>query len=509
MLGIGGNTRRWGRRLTAAAALPVLALSTVGAPSAATTAMTVGNGGWAGAWLTSGSGGGTGTTLSMVRTIIGADTGAAASLTGTGVGVALIDTGVAAVPGLPASKIVNGPDLSFESQSSSLRYLDTYGHGTHMAGIIVGNDTATGTKGIAPGAKLTSIKVGTSNGAVDVSQMIAAIDWVVAHKNDDAANPIKVINLSYGSGGQPAFWSDPLQFAAEKAWQNGIVVVAAAGNNGNGVGRLTNPASDQFIIAAGATTVGGTTSTSDDVLTSFTNVAGDKPLDALAPGESIVSLRVPGSNIDNGYSSARVGTTLFKGSGTSQAAAVVSAAAALLFQYKPTATPDQVKAALKQGTWLPNGIAGQRGFKLINVNTALTHVSTATSQGSSSATGTGPIQDARGSSAVISNGVALTGEKSVFGPWSSATWAPKAASKTSWSGGKWMGVTVAGSGWTGTSWASRTWASATWTHATWGGGTGWTDPNWTGRFWSNGTWSAGTWTGRFWSSDDWSTSRWG
>jgi serine protease AprX len=510
MLGIGGRARAWGQRLAAGVALPaLLAGSAVAGPSSAgLTATAIGNGGWAGAWLNSGSGSGS-TTLAMVRTIIGADTGAAASLTGAGVGIALIDTGVAAVPGLPAAKVVNGPDLSFESQASGLRYLDTYGHGTHMAGIMIGNDPSTGTKGIAPGAKLTSIKVGTSSGAVDVSQMIAAIDWVVANKNHDPANPIKVINLSYGSGGQPAFWSDPLQFAAEKAWQNGIVVVAAAGNNGNGVGKLTNPASDQFIIAAGATTVGGTTSTADDMLTSFTNVAGDKPLDALAPGESIVSLRVPGSNIDNGYASARVGTRLFKGSGTSQAAAVVSAAAALLFQSNPSATPDQIKAALKQGTWLPNGIAGQRGYKLINVNTALTHVSTATSQGPSSATGTGLIEAARGSSHVLSNGVELRGEKSVFGAWNSSTWAAKAASKTSWSGGRWMGVTVAGGGWSGSSWASKTWAAATWTHANWGGGTGWTDPSWTGRFWSNGAWNAGTWTGRFWSSDDWSTSRWG
>ena len=510
MRGIGGNGPRWRRGFAVAAALPVVlaASAVVGPTSAATVAAGVGNGGWAGAWLSSSSTG-TATTLAMVRSIIGADTGTAATLTGAGVGIALIDTGVAAVPGLPASKIVNGPDLSFESQDPDLRYLDTYGHGTHMAGIIVGNDTATGTKGIAPGAKLTSIKVGTASGAVDVSQMIAAIDWVVKNKNHDPAYPIKVINLSYGSGGQPDFWSDPLVFAAEKAWQNGIVVVAAAGNNGNSVGKLTNPASDQFIISAGATTVGGTTSTSDDGVTSFTNVANDKPLDALAPGESIVSLRDPGSNIDTGYSSARVGTTLFKGSGTSQAAAVVSGAAALLFQYKPTATPDQIKYALKQGTWLPNGIAGQRGYKLIHVNTALTQVSTVTSQGTSSATGTGAIEAARGPSHVLSNGIQLTGEKGVFGTWSSSAWAPKSAAKTSWSGGAFMGVTVAGSGWTGTSWASKTWAGATWTHANWGGGTGWTDPNWNGRFWSNGTWNSGTWTGRFWSSDDWSTALWG
>jgi serine protease AprX len=484
MRGIGGSTRRW-RRLAVAAALPVAlaASAAVGPTSATGTAAGLGNGGWAGAWL-SNSSTGTATTLSMVRSIIGANTGTAATLTGRGVGIALIDTGVAAVPGLPRSQVVNGPDLSFESQDPDLRYLDTYGHGTHMAGIIVGNDVATGARGIAPEAKLTSIKVGTSNGAVDVTQMIAAIDW-------------------------PPYWTDPLQFAVEKAWENGIVVVAAVGNNGNNVGKLTNPASDLFIISVGASTVGGTLSTSDDWLTTFTNLSAQRPVDVLAPGESIVSLRDPGSNIDTGYPSARVGTTLFRGSGTSQAAAIVTGAIALLLQHKPSLTPDQVKNAVKDNTWLPNGIAGGSGLFLINVNTAIARSSQSFTQTWMKSAGTGPIEEARGSSHVLSNGVQLSGEKSVFGAWNSATWAPKSAARTSWSGGAFMGVTVAGSGWTGTSWASKTWGAATWTHATWGGGTNWVDPNWNGRFWSNGTWNSGTWTGRFWSSDDWSTSRWG
>jgi serine protease AprX len=471
-------------------------------------------GGSSTAWAATADTSAAATTLAQVRTAIGADTGTAATLTGKGVGVALIDTGVAAVPGLPAAQIVNGPDLSFESQAPGLRYLDTYGHGTHMAGIIVGNDAESGARGIAPGAKLTSLKIGTATGAVDVSQMIAAVDWVVQHRYDDPANPIRVMNLSYGSGGTPPAATDPLQFAVEKAWQAGIVVVVAAGNNGNAAGVLTNPAMDDWVLAVGATATNGTTATGDDTLAPFTNLSSTSTgqVDVLAPGTSIASLRDPGSNIDNLNPSARVGTTLFKGSGTSQATAVVSAAAALLLQAKPAATPNQVKDWLVRGaTPLTTAAAATLGLAEINVGGALARTATAVAAPALKAsTGMGMLQNSRGTSNVKLDGVALTGERSVWGPLSTATWAPRSAARTSWTGGSWMGYRVAGDGWTGMSWASRTWAAATWTAAPWANTTamGWYDPAWFGRTWSGRTWSAGTWSGRTWSSDGWSGSTW-
>jgi serine protease AprX len=456
------------------------------------------------------------TTLAQVRSVIGADTGTAAALTGKGVGVALIDTGVAAVPSLPAAQIVNGPDLSIESQAANLRYLDTYGHGTHMAGIIVGNDTTTGTKGIAPDARLTSIKIGTATGAVDVSQMIAAIDWVVQHRNDDPANPIKVLNLSYGSGGSGQSWTDPLQYTVEKAWRAGIVVVAAAGNNGNAAGALTNPAVDDWVLAVGATATNGTTTTTDDTLAPFTNLASTTTagaagqVDLLAPGTSIASLRDPGSNIDNLYPGARVGTTLFKGSGTSQATAVVSAAAALLLQAKPAATPNQVKDWLVKGaTALGSGTAKTLGLAELNVNGALARTGTTVAAPTLSlSSGTGSLQGSRGTSSLSLDGVKLTGERTIWGPFSTSQWAT--STTPAWSGGLWLGYRLAGDGWTGTSWASKTWAPATWTAAPWAGNAaaGWSDPAWSGRTWSGRTWSAGTWSGRTWSSDGWSAGAW-
>ncbi|MER7283248.1 S8 family serine peptidase [Dactylosporangium sp. NPDC000244] len=389
---------------------------------------------------------------------------------------------VAPVAGLPAAQVVNGPDLSFESQSNDLRYLDTYGHGTHMAGIIVGNDTATGTVGLAPKAKLTSVKVGTSNGAVDVSQMIAAIDWVVEHRNDDRASPIRVINLSYGTGGTPNYWTDPVQYAAEQAWKAGIVVVAAVGNSG---GQMTDPATDQFVLSVGSADTKGTASAADDTISTFTsltsNLASNRRADVMAPGQSIVSLRVAGSNIDTSYPAAQVGSTLLRGSGTSQATAVTSAAVALLLQARPSLTPDQVKNLLMyNGSVLTAGNAAGLGYREINVNSALAAATPSATQRFTWSSGTGSIEGARGDSHVVRDNVALSGEATVWGPLATTAWAPKSASLDAWNGGLWMGYRVAGDGWTGRSWASKTWAAASWTGSPWGGASTWADPDWSG-----------------------------
>ena len=140
---------------------------------------------------------------------------------GQGVDVALIDSGVAPVDGLTAAgKVLHGPDLSFESQHDAFRNIDTFGHGTHMAGIIAGRDTATprpvqkGVEnhfvGMAPEARVVSVKVADSHGNTDVSQVIAAIDWVVQHRNDPGMN-IRVLNLSFGTDGVQDYRLRPAQ----------------------------------------------------------------------------------------------------------------------------------------------------------------------------------------------------------------------------------------------------------------------------------------------------------
>jgi serine protease AprX len=391
------------------------------------------------------SDGGTGTTVTDIAKIIGVpDNGA----NGAGIGVALIDTGIVQAPGLPAAQVVNGPDLSFESQGSTVRYLDTFGHGTHMAGIIVGNDPSIGFKGLAPKSKLTSVKVASARGAVDVSQVIAAVDWVVKHRNDDPANPIRVINLAYGTNSIQPSLMDPLSFAVENAWRNGIVVVVAGGNAGNSSGTLTNPSYDPFVLSVGSASTKGTQSYADDELSTFSSVSAVRNVDLLAPGESVVSLRDPGSSIDLDFPSARVGGRLFKGSGSSQATAVVSGAVALLLQKRPNLTSDQVKALLKSSaTPISSGTGATMRLGELNLAALAKRVPPAT-QPHLRALGVGSLELGRGSSHVSHDGIPLVGEFDVFGPFIAAQWAQRSAAGTAWNGGVWMGRRMAGDGWT-------------------------------------------------------------
>src|SRR5205807_7276444 len=109
-------------------------------------------------------------------------------------------------------------------------------------------------------------------------QVIAAIDWVVKHRNDDPANPIRVINLSYGTPGNAPTYMDPLTFAVENAWKKGIVVVVAAGNGGSTSG-LTNPGYDPFVLSVGSSAPGSTPSTPGTALSSFTDTSNSRTID--------------------------------------------------------------------------------------------------------------------------------------------------------------------------------------------------------------------------------------
>lgn len=427
---------------------------------------------------------------------------------GRGIDVALIDTGVAPVAGLGTT--VNGPDVSFDAGDPNVRHLDGYGHGTHLAGII--NGDTPGDLGLAPDSRLVSIKAGAANGAVDVSQVIAAIDWVTQHHGRDGLN-IRVLVLAFGTDGVQDYQIDPLAHAVENAWRHGIVVVVAAGNGGQQTTSLNNPATDPFIIAVGASETNGTVTTADDTLAPFTNRGSQtRGVDLVAPGRSIESLRVPGSHVDIAHPEGRVGSAWFRGSGTSQAAAVVGAAAALVLEDRPWLTPDQVKDLLvRTARPLPNTATSLQGGGVVDLATATRRPARATSVAAQTfpqSTGTGSLEAARGSLHVVApDGTMLTGEQTVVGPWNGTSWSGTSWSGTSWSGGSWSGTSWSGTSWSGGSWSGTSWSGTSWSGTSWSG-TSWSGTSWSGTSWSGTSWSGTSWSGTSWSGTSWSGTSW-
>jgi serine protease AprX len=470
----------------------------------------------------------TGDVNSMASTTdyLGADAWWEAGYTGAGIDVAVIDSGVAPVQGLDGDgKIVYGPDLSLESQAPNLTNLDTFGHGTFMAGLIAGHDPdlqppydqspASVYRGVAPDARIVSIKVATADGGTDVSQVIAAIDWVVQHAHDPGFN-MRVINLSYGTNSTQSYRYDPLAYAVEQAWRHGIVVVAAAGNRGADTTSgqsLSDPAYDPAIIAAGASDPMGTPSQSDDVVSAFSSYAKAflaRSPDLVAPGAHLQGLRVPNSYIDVNHPGAEIGDRYFRGSGTSQAAAITSGAAALVLQKYPNATPDQVKALLKSTSlYLPLvGTSRKMGSGELQLDSALSRSLPWGGQYYFASVGTGSLEQSRGTDHLTRDGVVLTGEQDIMGlPFASGAMAQLEAQGKSWSAGVWNGKSWSGDTWAGNSWSGISWSGNSWSGNSWSADE-WSGNSWSGNSWSTTDWSGNSWSGNSWSGDDWANGCW-
>lgn len=462
-----------------------------------------------------------------------------AAITGKGVTVAVVDSGVAPVRGL-SSKLVQGPDLSIEANSPTPLSTDSYGHGTHMASIIGASDPVATSRagspsvldssaqlGVAPGAGLLALKLATTDGSTDVSQVIAGLDWVVEHRDDNGMH-VRVVNLSFGTSGLQDYQVDPLAAAVERAWHRGVVVVVSAGNEGKGSDGLTNPAIDPYVIAVGATSPSA--SPVSTVLTGASQAwngwssptsasfssrgTSSRPVDLSAPGTSVVGLRDPGSFVDTEHPEGRVAadssSRLFRGSGTSQAAAVVSGAAALLLQADPSLTPDAVKSVL-QATADPVWGADRRdvGAGQVDVAAALRTVKAAASgdarakavlaarQTFPEATGLGSLEAARGDAHLADpvTGEALTGEVDVQGrPWDGRVWADAAARDATWSGGLWLGERWSGDRWATTAgWERARWSDAAWQRARWSAA-GWDSARWSRARWSSASYDSARWS---------------
>jgi serine protease AprX len=309
--------------------------------------------------------------------------------TGDNIGVAVIDSGVKA----------SHPDFSNQSNSNGgyngsrvvysqsfipgLDASDQYGHGTHVAGLIAGNGSVSGQwmVGVASRADIVNLRVLDANGAGTDSAVIAAIQRAIQLKG---AYNIRIINLSLGRAVAESYTLDPLCQAVEQAWKAGIVVVVAAGNNGrdntmntNGYGTITAPGNDPYVITVGAINTHATDYTYDDTMTSYSSKGPTlfdhvvKP-DLVAPGNRVVSLLASGSTLDTLYPTDELSPSLYGGysysasytymSGTSMAAPIVSGAVALMLQYMPNLTPDQVKARLMMtATKMPQSYGTEQG----------------------------------------------------------------------------------------------------------------------------------------------------
>jgi subtilisin family serine protease len=280
---------------------------------------------------------------------------------GSGVGVAIIDSGVANWhDDLGNERVVHFADFVTHLPQPN----DDYGHGTHVAGIIAGSgyDSAGARRGIAPGASLVVLKVLDGAGDGYISNVIAAIDYAVEQR--DRFN-IRVLNLSVAAGVYESYTSDPFTLAARRAVDAGIVVVTAAGNLGRSEsgqtqrGGITAPGNAPWVLTVGASNHQRTTTRSDDTLAQFssrgpTNIDRAMKPDIAAPGVGIESLASVGSTIYTMNPSARLAGTVdtaappyLSMTGTSMAAPVVAGTVALMYQINPNLTPNLAKAIVQ------------------------------------------------------------------------------------------------------------------------------------------------------------------
>jgi serine protease AprX len=365
------------------------------------------------------------TTLDTLRSTVGA-----AGATG-GADVALVDSGVAPVGSLDG-RVVNGPDFSEDGDVDALRNLDAFGHGTHLAGIIAA---------VAPRSRIVNVKVADRDGSTSLGRILAGIDWVV-RRGDRGGNDVRVLNLAFGADADGSYREDPLAYAVERAWQQGIVVVTSAGNGGPDADGLDSPAYDPYVVAVGAADTGATASAADDAIAPFSSrgSAGRTP-DVVAPGVAVVSPRVPGSFLDEAFPAARIDGG-FRGSGTSQATAAVSGAAALLIGRRPGLEPDEVKALLRSGA-----------HRLANTDTSLQ--------------GAGLVDVAASQALAVPRRVEQRFPLARLGGWWRSAprvqYAVENTKSSRWTSSRWTS-----SRWTSSRWTSSRWTSSRWTGFGWG-----------------------------------------
>lgn len=268
---------------------------------------------------------------------------------GKGVGIAILDTGIYPHPDLtsPENRIVGFKDFV----KGRAKPYDDNGHGTHCAGDAAGNGFKSdgAYKGPAPKAQLIGVKVLDKMGSGVISKIIAGIQWCVDNKEKYS---IKIISMSLGASAKQSSADDPLCQALRKTWDYGIIICAAAGNEGPGSGTVGTPGIEPKIITVGAIDDKNTVAVSDDIIALFSSrgptIDGYTKPDVVSPGVNIISLRAPKSYLDKTNPKFRVGQWYTALSGTSMATPVCAGVTALILENDLNLTPDKVKNLLMQ-----------------------------------------------------------------------------------------------------------------------------------------------------------------
>jgi serine protease AprX len=412
---------------------------------------------------------------------------AAGGPTGAGVGVAVLDSGIATTSDLGSSRIVGWKDFVNQQKTP----YDDAGHGTFVAGLIAGDGTASlpldqggyatmQFRGVAPQANLIGVKVLDSTGQGRSSSVMAGILWAIAHKRD---YNIRVLNLSIGSNPVAPTDFDPIAKAVEFAWRNGITVVCAAGNEGEfGPGGILSPGNSPYVITVGASDTRQTATTSDDAVTSYSSVGPTlwdefaKP-DLVAPGNRLISVRVNGSYIDTAFPqnlipvasyapTAPAGTSpgYLMLSGTSTSAPVGAGVAALMIGKDPRLSPDDVKVRMMStADPLPGATRFQQGAGLIDAAGALASHERSHGYALSEDVGDGTT--------------ILTQDD--YAAWDQVAWTKYGWTKYRWTKYRWTKYRWTKYRWTGVEWTKYRWTKYRWTNVEW------TKYRWTKYRWTN------------------------
>jgi serine protease AprX len=327
------------------------------------------------------------------------------------------------------------------------------------------------------------VKIAGRDGSSDVSKVLAAIQWVVSFR---AEYGIRVLNLSLGTNSTQTYKYDPLNHAVERAWQAGIVVVVAASNRGPDPGTISKPADDPLVLTVGAVDDRGTKTVDDDRLPDFsgrgpTVTDGIAKPDVASPGAAVVSLRSPGSFIEEKAPPGELaGTAYRRGSGTSMATAITSGATALLLQARPEWTPDRVKFAFGNTAQLaaardPAGV----GAGVIDAYGATYYAppGLANEDVRTLSDSTGALDASRGSVQVTFGQcmtatiidpqcVVVQGQQTAQGRLFDA----QRFAQETWDGSSWYTSQWSGSSWYGSSWYGSSWYGSSWYGSSWYGG---------------------------------------